>query len=169
MRKLNRFPIPVCPSGEFPIPPPDRQEKGVIMAYDNTDILIVKTINGFRKTFGKNYCFPTQKKILDKLKEYHGITICRRTLNYHLRKIEDLEVIKRTKRHYRGTLGNLICRSTLYFWGKRFHDFMAHCKHLGMKIMNLLGVQSIAQYHKNSTNLLFKMSPQCGKLVNNSP
>ena len=80
-----------------------------------------------------------------------------------------MEVIKRTKRHYRGTFGALVCRSTLYFWGKKFNEFMAHVKFLGNKLLNLLGVQYVAQYYKNSTDLLFKMSPKCGKLVNNSP
>ncbi len=45
--------------------------------------------------------------MLEILKDYYHVDICRRTLNYHLRDLENDKYIKRIKRHSRGLEGQI--------------------------------------------------------------
>ena len=62
----------------------------------------------------KYYSYPSQLKILELLKQWRGITRCRRTLNYWLRKLEDGNLLKRRRRIGHDPVYGLIFHSTLY-------------------------------------------------------
>jgi repressor of nif and glnA expression len=83
---------------------------------------------------GKAYCFPTQKTLLRLLKEFHGIDIQRRALNYHLRDLVDNQMITRTRRIRKNTKGGLIFNSTLYFLKNIGYRFLERIKRYGQKI-----------------------------------
>ena len=63
---------------------------------------------------GKNYCWPSQTKVIEILNNVHGISISRRTLNYHLRALEDNGFIRRIRRIKRDKNGRINFNSTLY-------------------------------------------------------
>jgi len=62
----------------------------------------------------KDYCWPSQTGILRIMETVHGITISRRTLNYHLKGLESNGFIRRIRRIKRGTGGQISFNSTLY-------------------------------------------------------
>lgn len=76
---------------------------------------IVKMLAGFQRTFGKNYCRPTQRLMLDKLKKYHGIEISLRTLNRRLKELREWGYMWKIVRHIRGKGIKMVCRATAYY------------------------------------------------------
>jgi len=83
------------------------------------DEAIILLLGGLAGKFGKEYCFPSQEKMLSLLKDFFGIEICRRTLNYHLKRLETGKYIRRKRRISKGKDGKLVFKSTLYFLGKK--------------------------------------------------
>ena len=71
------------------------------------------------KKSSKNYCFPSQKSILIILRSQYSCKISRRTLNRHLKKLEDGKYIKRIRRISRGPDNRPRFASTIYFIKKR--------------------------------------------------
>jgi len=63
----------------------------------------------------KDYCFPSQKKILELLDIRQGIKQSRATLNRWLRVIEDSGYIVRRRRIKKDPVRGLMFKSTLYF------------------------------------------------------
>jgi len=59
------------------------------------------------------YSEASQAGILKLLSQIYGVTICRRTLNYHLRNLEDAGEIKRIRRHKKGPFGKIQFHTTL--------------------------------------------------------
>jgi phosphoglycolate phosphatase-like HAD superfamily hydrolase len=59
---------------------------------------ILGTLVGVSKTYGKKYCYPSQKTILRLLAKYHGFEFSRRTLNRDLKELEVNGFIKRLRR-----------------------------------------------------------------------
>lgn len=66
-------------------------------------------IDSYKKS-GRKYCFPSQDTLLEKLRAYHGIKICKRTLNNWLAKLERLGLIYRIRR-----LSHVRFTSTVYY------------------------------------------------------
>ena len=74
------------------------------------------------KKHGKKYCFVSQKRLEELLKQYHGFEISNRTLNRDLRWMEDNGYVSRLRRISSNKEGKLVFRSTLYkFTGKLFN------------------------------------------------
>ncbi|MBW7956531.1 MAG: hypothetical protein H3C68_01445 [Deltaproteobacteria bacterium] len=74
---------------------------------------LLDVIRGIIATYastGRKYCFPSQQTLLEKLDTFHGIAICRKTLNNWLRKLERAKLIYRKRRLTRG-----LFRSTAYY------------------------------------------------------
>lgn len=128
---------------------------------------IVKIIVDHQNHFQKSYCFPTQERILWCLNVFHGIKICIRTLNYRLRVLEDNGVIKRIRRHTKNELGMCVFKSTAYYLGAKALDYFKKIKRLACKTLNLCGLQRLAQYYKKSKDLLIKIQPKGGQIVDN--
>jgi repressor of nif and glnA expression len=95
---------------------------------------IIEVILNIQNRYGKQYCFPTQKKIIELLEKYHGIKIQRRALCYALAALEVEGLIVRKRRLAKGRFGELIFRSTLYFFSRAGHAFMAHVQKYSAKI-----------------------------------
>jgi len=80
---------------------------------------ILHIINYLSSNFNKNYCYPSQQSLLDLLKRHHGIEISRRTLNYHLRFLEDNNFIQRVRRIPKKTGESWLFKSTMYWLKKK--------------------------------------------------
>jgi len=76
---------------------------------------ILKAITYLIRMSSKKYCYPSQDTLLNLLNTHYGVKICRRTLNYHLRQLENRHFIKRVRRISRGPEGRPLFKSTLYF------------------------------------------------------
>lgn len=135
--------------------------------YDNIDFAIVNAITAFQRINNKKYCFPNQETILECLRKYHAVDICRRTLNYRLRFIEDNKVLWRIRRHTADASGMLILKSTAYYLGVKFKAFLFKFKSIAFKIQRWCGVQEVAQYCKKSKDLSLKIKAEGGQIVNN--
>ena len=99
-----------------------------------TKAAIIHILMSLQLKHGKSYCFPTQKKILSLLHDYHGIDIKRRALNYHLRDLVEAGMITRTRRIRKNLKGGLIFNSTLYFLKNLSYRFLEKIKRYGQKI-----------------------------------
>lgn len=76
---------------------------------------VVLTLFKIMEKYGKDYCFPTQKKLLELLDLRQGIKISRATLNRWLRVIEDTGYCVRRRRIKKHPLFGTVFKSTLYF------------------------------------------------------
>jgi len=75
---------------------------------------VLCTINGLNRKYGKNYCYPSQNKMLWLMKNFYDVTRSRATLNRWLRVIEDEKYIKRVRRHTKDKIRGYIFKSSLY-------------------------------------------------------
>lgn len=78
------------------------------------DLRVLNVLAGMSTHFGKLWCFPNQRTLLEQLRLKHGRTMCRRTLNNHLGALERDGYIKRHRRHKKGEDGQLELHSTVY-------------------------------------------------------
>jgi len=110
--------------------------------------LILPLLHGLGKNFGKDYCYPSQNKILSLLKTRLKVNRCRRTLNYWLRAFEDAGLIKRTRRHRHDGIRGMLFNSTMYFISLRGYLFL---RNLGIEVFkDLAAIKSkMAERFKN--------------------
>jgi len=92
---------------------------------------ILKLLTYLIKKSTKRYCWPSQSSILVILKTQYSCQISRRTLNRHLRKLENDNYIKRIRRISKGERKIPRIKSSLYFikkkvftWLKKQADFL---------------------------------------------
>jgi len=101
----------------------------------------INVIGYLSKTSGKNYCYPSQKKILILLERFYNVCIKRRQLNYILAHLEKEEFISRKRRLKKGEDGKIIFNTTLYWlkekaWVQLSKVFNV-IKRTGLKIKSL--------------------------------
>ncbi len=70
------------------------------------------------------YSEASQASILKILETIYETKICVRTLNYHLRKLEDNNEIRRIRRHSKSSYGRILFRTTLVMLKKKATDVL---------------------------------------------
>lgn len=90
----------------------------------NVNQSIITAFTYLTKMSSKNYCYPSQEGILKILRERYHTTISLRTLNYHLRVLENDNYIKRVRRIKRGPDNKPLFASTLYFIKKKVFSYL---------------------------------------------
>lgn len=99
---------------------------------------ILSIISGLSRHFGKNYCFPSQQKILELLAERLGVFMSIATLNRHFRVIVKSGFIKRTRRIRRDRVKGMMFLSTLYEISRKGYGLLARFRNgVGKKIKRL--------------------------------
>lgn len=78
------------------------------------NVALAQELAGLATAHGKNYCFPTQQTLLDRLRKFHGQTGSIRTLNRHLSALVASGWIERRVRHRKDKVSGWVFRSTLY-------------------------------------------------------
>ena len=101
----------------------------------------INVIGYLSKASGKNYCYPSQEKILKLLERFYNVCIKRRQLNYILAYLEREDFIKRKRRIKEGKDGKIVFNTTLYWlkekaWSKLSKVFNV-IKRTGLKIKSL--------------------------------
>ncbi|MCW7079298.1 MAG: helix-turn-helix domain-containing protein [Canidatus Methanoxibalbensis ujae] len=91
---------------------------------NHNSIAILTLLINLCAHYKKNYCYPSQDWILETLKEKYKVYISKRTLNYHLRLLEDLGFIQRKRRIARAKDGTLSTKSTLYILARKAYKFI---------------------------------------------
>lgn len=86
----------------------------------NPDTRICEVLAGLAAHHRKTWCYPTQEKILQLLKQFTGRVMARRSLNRHLAALERDGQIRRIRRHHATKQHGWTMRSTLYVIGGRF-------------------------------------------------
>ena len=96
------------------------------MTHHNLSILsIAQTLIALSSKKSLRYCYPSQETLLLLLRKYHQVEISRRTLNRHLKIMEDLGLIERRRRITKGPHGRPLFNSTLYILRKRIFKIAA--------------------------------------------
>jgi len=88
------------------------------------DGAILATFGELCRRSGKGYCYPSQMTVLSLSRTFYGVERSRRTLNRHLKLLEESGYFQRVRRHRRGASGALILRSTLYKLKGKFYSYM---------------------------------------------
>ncbi|RLF86672.1 hypothetical protein DRN34_03165 [Thermococci archaeon] len=91
---------------------------------NHNSIAILTLLINLCANYKKNYCYPSQDWILSTLADKYKIYISKRTLNYHLRLLEDLGFIQRKRRISRAKNGTLQPKSTLYILAKKAFTYI---------------------------------------------
>ena len=107
---------------------------------------ICSIFDGLNRYGKKNYCWPAQTKILKLLENFHGITMCRRTLNMRLKEMVALNLIHRIRRHHRGAHGEMCFKTTAYYILQRAAESVKRIFRSMLKIADVLRVQKLHQY-----------------------
>lgn len=116
---------------------------------ETTHQAILATLAYLAARHSKKYCYPSQETLLKLLKRHHGIEICRRTLNYYLKDLEDNKLIERYVRRYRRADGSLVFRTTGYYVLWTLKIVMKKATDTARYLFSLFRVQGRA--HNNST------------------
>lgn len=88
-------------------------------------IPILSILQGLSKYHGKKYCYPSQLKVLELLKNRVGIKISIATLNRYLRVIDDQGWIRRIRRIRRDPEKGMVFQSTIYIISKTGYRLLA--------------------------------------------
>jgi len=91
----------------------------------SVDHAIILTLNFYQGKYNNKYSFPSQNTLLANLKRFHKIEVSKRTLNYHLRKLEDNYFIYRVRRISKNPSGCMTFNSTLYSLAKKSYLFLS--------------------------------------------
>jgi hypothetical protein len=73
----------------------------------HTKLQTLTSIAAVIRKYKKNYCTASQEKLVELLVKYHGVSIQRRMLNYHLADLRKLGLIKTVRRTHRNKDGTL--------------------------------------------------------------
>ena len=107
---------------------------------------VAETLVAICAKYGKAYCYPGQETVRRLVWERHGIEICRRTLNYIFRWLEDHRYFKRTRRHRAGPNGKILFATTMYELKKKLFIRLNSIKKWVDRVALPLRVQVRAQY-----------------------
>lgn len=83
------------------------------------DLSLVNLLAGLAAWSGKHYCYPSQDKLCELSRKFADRSLSRRTLNRHLRRLEDDRWIKRLRRHRNERGRGMVFHSTLYSFTRR--------------------------------------------------
>lgn len=109
---------------------------------------VLSILSGLSRHFGKNYCYPSQNKLLALLAERLGVFMSIASLNRHLRVIVADGFIKRTRRIRRDPVKGLLFLSTLYEISRKGYGLMARFRNgVGKKIQGIK--KSLRETSKN--------------------
>jgi hypothetical protein len=100
----------------------------------------INTLHYLSRTNKKDYCYPSQEKVLKILKEIYRVAIRRRQLNYILKYLEEEGYIKRRRRLKQSKEGKIIFNTTLYWLKKKALKYLANLlgaiKRTGFKLID---------------------------------
>ncbi len=86
----------------------------------NPDWRIIETLAGLAGHHYRTWSYPTQEKILELLKRFTGRVMSRRTLNRHLKALQDGGWLRRIRRHVHDRKRGFVLRSTCYVIAGRY-------------------------------------------------
>jgi len=98
----------------------------------NPDHRVMEVLLGLAGWAHKTYVFPSQRKILELLRDFTGRRMSLRTLARHLRALERDLQLRRQRRYPKNVAGELVHQTTLYWPGGRF---LARAERLGRGLM----------------------------------
>jgi hypothetical protein len=125
----------------------------------------METISSVCCKYGKAYCYPSQETLLRLVEEYHGVKMCRRTLNRVLRWLVDHRYIERVRRHRAGPDGKILFATTLYLLKKKIFMRLNSIRKWAERVSSPLRVPLRAQYRSLKQNEIFKVvAPDVDKL-----
>lgn len=107
---------------------------------------VLDVLIGIISRYGNKYCRVSQRRILELLKDMHGITISRSTLNLWLKWLEKNRYIQRYKGHYKSASGKFVFRATSYYVLERALKWSFSFLNRIRKLLPLSRVRFFGQY-----------------------
>lgn len=121
----------------------------------NPDFRIMQTITNLAAFYGRDWCYPSQAKLLVLLKRFGGRAMSRRTLCRHLKALRTGMWLKRIGRHYRHPRLGFVMRSTVHViaarWGAQVRKTIRAAlrwSSLPAESIHMFRVPTTAQYRK---------------------
>jgi len=103
----------------------------------------INTINYLARANKKDYCYPSQEKMLEILTNFYSVMIRRRQLNYILKFLEKEGFITRRRRLKKSKEGKLVFNTTLYRLKKKslknLAKLLGAIKRTGFKLIEKKG------------------------------
>jgi len=121
-------------------------------------LAVVETLFKVIDKHGRNYCTPSQKRILELLRTYHGIVIARSTLNLWLNLLEKEHWVKRYRRHYKNSCGKPVWLSTAYYLQQKAINYLNSLVNWAKKALRLSRVRFYGQYKSNTNKIMSQFS-----------
>ena len=98
-------------------------------AVKSPDHRVLSILIGLAGHYGRQYCFPSQAKILELVKGQLGRRMSRRTLCRHLKAFTRDGHIARIRRHKNDGRGRMAMHSTMYIIRRRAMIWLARLRH----------------------------------------
>ena len=127
--------------------------------------IILDLLRGLMKHFGKSYCYPSQKKIVELLWKQHGVKISRRTLNRYLDDLERWNCISRIRRLRKGPDGEIQFFTTAYYILQRVVDNVKKIVRAVVRVAGACRVPLVSQYSLTTQRDFSKTSESDGGTV----
>lgn len=122
------------------------------------EMAVTETLFKVIEKYGKNYCTPSQKRILELLEKYHGVVAARSTLNLWLKRMEGEHWIKRYRRHYVDKQGKSQFRSTAYYLQQKAINYLNSLVNWAKKTLRLSRVRFYGQYKSKTNEIMSSLS-----------
>lgn len=114
-----------CDNGLLPVILPNSAPIASLLgSFDMLNLALITLIRGNSLHYGKNYCYPSQKRLTELYHDFTGQIMSRRSLNRHLKALETTGWLTRQRRHKRNALGQLELHSTLYRLTRRAYRWL---------------------------------------------
>ena len=107
---------------------------------------IIQTFYFLQTFHGKNYSYPSQKKIIQLLKDHYPVNIKRRQLNTIIKYLEENGYLERGRRIKRDKSGVMVFKSTMYFLKGKAYRWLGVLK----SFLDRTGFKLSDRFKKNS-------------------
>lgn len=112
---------------------------------------IVKTLFKVARKYQKPYCYPSQRRLLQLVRKYHGFRFSLRTLNRRLAELQRARYFTRVRRHRAGPGGRMVFNSTLYKLGGRAFNWVYGLGTWSAQVFSFYRLPKLAQYRSSTT------------------
>jgi len=123
------------------------------------DGAILLTLGELSRRSGKGYCYPSQETVLKLCKRFYGVSRSRRSLNRHLKHLEQSNYFRRVRRHKRAGDGSLLLRSSLYILKGKLYRYLGLFLRGTVRFFSVFRVPFSAQYHDKADQVSIKFYP----------
>ncbi len=127
------------------------------------EMQILTVLAGIAHKYGKGYCYPSQRKILELMRRY-GRQMSLRALNRHLNQLVRLGYIKRQRRHTHDTQNGYTFRSSCYVLKRRALKWLAGMAAAAQRAFDFVCTSRVpnSAHYSQTKRIIPEARPQSG-------